>query len=80
MAELIRRIDEDFMEIAYVRDTKNAYGIDPTDNSRYVPLKNVCMTAATTIKEMEDARPTDVTTFYTDCRNSLFEMIMMQIK
>ena len=79
--ELIRRIAEDFMEIAYVKDIKNAYDIDPTDNSRYVPLKNVYlgMTATTTSKEIEGARPTDVTKFYTDCRNFLIEMII-QIK
>ena len=37
------------------------------------------MTAATKIREMEDARPTDVTTFYTDCRDFSIEMIT-QIK
>ena len=79
--ELIRRIAEEFMEIAYVKDIKNAYDTDPTDNSHYVPLKNVYlgMTSTTTINEMEGARPTDVTTFYTDCRNFFIEMIM-QIK
>ena len=79
--ELIRRIPEDFMEIAYVKDIKNAHDIDPTDNSRYVPLKNVYlgMTVTITIKEIEGARPTVVTTIYTDCRNFLIEMIM-QIK
>lgn len=37
------------------------------------------MTAATTIMEMEDARPTDAATFYTDCR-SFFDLNKMQFK